>query len=298
MKTSIVEGQRRLALLWGSGSFLALLVLVVETYGKVWGSFAPEAFGWFSLMVVPTLTLIVGSVVAEQTKATPSTLEATPLAFWLTFGVAVTYLVLVTIAVVAAAWDDRPISVLKTSSLWLLPLQAVIVGFIVFSGRLRRREVILSREDAGSHIFISYSRSDAGYAKRLAGGLEHEGFAVWNDNRISLGTSWPRVIQEQLDQSSAVIVLMTPRAYQSEWVQNELSRAKRKQKAIFPLLLEGKEPWLSVESTQYLDVTDGRLPPRAFYELLAKAISRRASSTPSASQAPISINDPERHKTE
>jgi len=48
--------------------------------------------------------------------------------------------------------------------------------------------------------------------------LEHEGFAVWTDNRISLclslGTSWPRVIQEQLDQSSAVIVLMTTRAYQ------------------------------------------------------------------------------------
>jgi hypothetical protein len=35
-------------------------------------------------------------------------------------------------------------------------------------------------------------------------------------------------------------VLMTPRAYQSEWVQNELSRAKRKQKAIFPLLLRAK----------------------------------------------------------
>src|ERR1700747_1041103 len=81
MKMSIVAGQRRLALLWGGGSFLALFVLVVETYGKVWGSLAPEAFGWFFLMVVPTLTLIVGSVVAEQTKATPSTSEVTPLAF-------------------------------------------------------------------------------------------------------------------------------------------------------------------------------------------------------------------------
>jgi hypothetical protein len=112
-----------------------------------------------------------------------------------------------------------------------------------------------------------------------------------------LGTSWPRVIQEQLDQSSAVIVLMTPRAYQSEWLQNELSRAKRKQKAIFPLLLEGEEPWLSVESTQYLDVTNGRMPPRAFYELLDGVISRRAS-TPSASQPPISVSDPLREKTD
>jgi hypothetical protein len=248
-------------------------------------------------MVLPTLTLIVGSVVAEQTKATPSTSEVTPLAFWLAFWVSVTYLAFVTIAVVAAAWGDKPISVLKTSSLWFFPLQALIGGFIVFSGRLRRREVIRSREGGESHIFISYSRSDAGYAKKLAETLEHEGFAVWNDNRISLGTSWPRVIQEQLDQSSAVIVLMTPRAYQSEWVQNELSRAKRKQKPIFPLLLEGKEPWLSVESTQYLDVTNGRMPPRAFYELLDEVISRRPS-TASASQPPISVSDPLREKTD
>jgi len=289
MKMSIIEGRRRLALLWGSGSFLALLVLIVEIYGKVWGSVAPEAFGWCLLMVMPSLILIAGSVVAEQAQKKPSRPEAMSLAFWLTFWVSVSYLAFVTVAVVAAAWGEKPISVLKTSSLWLLPLQALIGGSIMFGGRLRRREVIRSRESG-------YSRSDAGYAKKLAQALEDEGFAVWNDYRIGLGTSWPRVIQEQLDDSSAVIVLMTPRAYQSEWVQNELSRAKRKQKAILPLLLEGVEPWLSVESTQYLDVTDGRLPPRAFYELLAKAVSGRVASI--SSGTPISTNDAQREKTE
>jgi hypothetical protein len=296
MKLSIIEGRCGIALLWGSGLFVALLVLIVEIYGKVWGSVAPEAFGWCLLMVMPPLTLIAGSVVAERAQKTPSRPQVMSLAFWLTFWVSVSYLALVTVTEVAAAWDDKPISVLKTSSLWLLPLQALIGGSIMFGGRLRRHEVIRSEKGGGSHIFISYSRSDAGYAKKLAQALEDEGFAVWNDYRIGLGTSWPRVIQEQLDDSSAVIVLMTPRAYESEWVQNELSRAKRKQKAIFPLLLEGVEPWLSVESTQYLDVTDRRLPPRAFYDLLAKAISSRVSSTPSG--VPISTNDAQREKTE
>jgi hypothetical protein len=297
MKNSIVEGQWRLVLLWGVGSFVALLVLVVEVYGRVWGSVAPQAFGWCLLTVVPTLTLTVGSMVAGQTKETPSSSGITPLAFWLTFWVSIAYLALVTIAVVAAAWDDQPISVLKTWSLWLLPLQVLIGGFIVSSGRVQRRAMIQSREAGGPPIFISYSRSDAGYAKKLAQALEREGFTVWNDDRIALGTSWPRVIQEQLDQSGAVIVLMTPRAYQSEWVQNELNRAKRKQKAIFPLLLEGEEPWLSVESTQYLDVTDGRLPPKAFYERLAGIVSRRAP-TPSASQSSLPANEAPREKTE
>lgn len=136
MKISIVTGQRRLAILWGAGSFLGLLVLVIETYGKVWGSLAPEAFGWFLPMVVPTLTLIVGSVVAEQTKEIPSTSEVTPLAFWVTFWVSAAYLTFITVAVISTAWDDTPISVLKTSSLWLSPLQALVGGSIgVFFGR-------------------------------------------------------------------------------------------------------------------------------------------------------------------
>jgi hypothetical protein len=150
---------------------------------------APEAFGWFLLMLVPTLALIVGSVVAEETKATASTWEVTPLAFCLTFWVSVTYLAFVTIAVVAAAWGEKPISVLKTSSLWLLPLQALIGGFILFRSRLRRREVIRSREGGGSHIFISYSRSDAGYAKKLAETLEHEDSSFGT----TTGSAWGQV---------------------------------------------------------------------------------------------------------
>jgi hypothetical protein len=62
---------------------------------------------------------------------------------------------------------------------------------------------------------------------------------------------------------------MTKNAYQSEWVQNELSRAKRKNKPIFPLLLNGDEPWLTVETTQYADVRDGSLPPIRFFSRLA-----------------------------
>ena len=123
MKMSIIEGRRRLAFLWGSGSFLALLVLIVEIYGKVWGSVAPEAFGWCLLMVMPSLILIAGSVVAEQAQKKPSRPEAMSLAFWLTFWVSVSYLAFVSVAVVAAAWDEKPILVLKTSSPWLLPLQ-------------------------------------------------------------------------------------------------------------------------------------------------------------------------------
>jgi hypothetical protein len=129
-----------------------------------------------------------------------------------------------------------------------------------------------------SHIFISYSHHDRDYATRLAAALEQEGFSVWIDDRIDYGTHWPLVIQEHLDGCHAFVVVMTPRSLQSEWVQNELSRAKSKGKSIFPLLLEGDDTWLSVQATQHVDVRNGQMPPPRFYEGLARVAPRESSS--------------------
>jgi hypothetical protein len=53
----------------------------------------------------------------------------------------------------------------------------------------------------------------------------------------------------------------------------ELQRAKRKLKPIFPMLLEGDEPWLSIESTQFYDVRGARFPDTKFYSALKRVVS-------------------------
>lgn len=126
-----------------------------------------------------------------------------------------------------------------------------------------------------SHIFISYSHYDSDYAHRLADTLQASGFDIWIDARIDYGSQWPLMIQEQLDSCQAFLLIMTPRSFASGWVQSELQRASRKQKTIFPLLLEGEEPWLSVESTQYYDVRGGALPDAKFYSALEKVVPRQ-----------------------
>jgi uncharacterized caspase-like protein len=133
-----------------------------------------------------------------------------------------------------------------------------------------------------SHIFISYSHLDRAYAHALATSLQ-DAFTVWIDDRIDYGETWPHVIQENLDKAAVVVVVMTPRAYDSPWVQNELNRATRKGKPVIPLLLEG-EPWLAVEARQYVDVTGGRMPPAEFRDRLQKAL---ASSAPAGDAAPM-----------
>jgi len=117
-----------------------------------------------------------------------------------------------------------------------------------------------------SSVFISYSHKDSDYAHKLALTLEHQGISVWIDDRIDYGTQWPNVIQENLDNSTAVIVIMTPRSYQSQLVQNELTRAQDNGKPIFPLLLDSDKPFLAVQTIQYVDVRDGNLPPQRFFD--------------------------------
>ena len=128
------------------------------------------------------------------------------------------------------------------------------------------------------HIFISYSRRDTEYAHRLADDLQNRGFDTWIDARIDYGSQWPHELQKQLDSCEAFILVMSPSSFASEWVQSELQRAKRKAKPIFPLLLEGDEPWLSVESTQYYDVRGGLLPDDRLYAALKKVISASQDS--------------------
>lgn len=124
------------------------------------------------------------------------------------------------------------------------------------------------------HIFISYSHNDSDYAHKLAENLQKIGFEAWIDERLDYGSQWPQELQKQLDSCSAFIVIMSPRSYESDWVQSELQRARRKSKPIFPMLLEGDEPWLSVESTQYYDVRGEVLPDPEFYSDLRTDMAR------------------------
>ena len=83
------------------------------------------------------------------------------------------------------------------------------------------------------HIFISYSHKDKEYVHKLQETLQQEGFEVWIDDRIDYGTEWPKVIQENLDNCIVFIVVMSKNAYESDMVQNEVTRAREKKKQTF-----------------------------------------------------------------
>lgn len=126
-----------------------------------------------------------------------------------------------------------------------------------------------------SYIFISYSHEDRDYVRGLVRELHHERFRVWLDERIDYGEHWPRVIEKKVDECSAFVVVMTQYSYESEWVQKELTRAESERKPILPLLREGKL-WFALQTTQYVDVSDGAFPSSDFYERLSEYVQRQA----------------------
>lgn len=121
------------------------------------------------------------------------------------------------------------------------------------------------------HVFISYSHKDKAYTQQLKEALLKNGFEVWIDEHIDYGDEWPKIIQQHLDGCDAFIVVMSKNSFESDMVQNEVTRAREKKKNIFPLLLSG-DAWLIFQAKQYADVRDGSLPTEKFYENLAKAV--------------------------
>ncbi|GGM37096.1 WD40 repeat domain-containing protein [Dactylosporangium sucinum] len=89
------------------------------------------------------------------------------------------------------------------------------------------------------YVFISYSRADSHYAKALAGHLMGSGLDVWYDDELRNGDDWRRVVRQRVESCDAFVVVMTPSAEVSEWVNWEIDWAVAAGRPIRPVLLEG-----------------------------------------------------------
>ncbi len=102
--------------------------------------------------------------------------------------------------------------------------------------------------------FFSYCREDSEFALKLAEDLKAAGAHVWIDQRdIEPGTPWPRAVEEALEGSPRMVVLLSPAAVSSNNVLNEISRALRKGKKVLPALFFDCEIPLQLELIQYID---------------------------------------------
>lgn len=92
-----------------------------------------------------------------------------------------------------------------------------------------------------NHVFVSYAREDAtNFAGRLVKKLAHNGIKAWNDKNMRPGVPFGRVLEQAIDESFAMVALISGAALDSHWVRCEWCYAlSKKNITIIPVVVPG-----------------------------------------------------------
>jgi hypothetical protein len=75
-------------------------------------------------------------------------------------------------------------------------------------------------------VFISHSSKDTPIARQLARRLSEAGLRVWiPEDEILPGDNWAKKVGQALEESDLMVVLVTPHAFESEWLKEEIQYA-------------------------------------------------------------------------
>ena len=116
-------------------------------------------------------------------------------------------------------------------------------------------------------VYLSHAHSDERLAERVSRILEDAGLQVWDATReIMPGDNWAATLGNALQESQAMVVLVTPNAMRSNWVRWEIEYALgqiRFRERLIPVVagdpddLEKEDvPWI-LRRLKVINLTDG-----------------------------------------
>jgi hypothetical protein len=142
---------------------------------------------------------------------------------------------------------------------------------------------LLAEAAFDAKVFLSYAREDAEFAVKLEKDLFLFGFDVWIDQgSLRVGDNWPDKIKEAIDESQAVVVILSPNVEPTSWVHQEVDRAQKKKKLLVPVVYQaGELPAHLAEKFGTIEYGKlfGRKYKAALYQL-AGVIKERFASEP------------------
>jgi TIR domain len=89
-----------------------------------------------------------------------------------------------------------------------------------------------------SHLFLSYSRRDAGYVDRLTADLHAAGYDTWVDRQgIAGGEQWRREIVNAIQSASLFVLFLSPNSARSDNVRKEIDLAEAARVKLLPVAI-------------------------------------------------------------
>jgi hypothetical protein len=94
-----------------------------------------------------------------------------------------------------------------------------------------------------AEIFLSYSRANEEFMHRLNRDLIKAGFSVWVDQTgLERGSpGWKAKIQKEIERARCLVVVLSPEAKGSRWVEREISYAEAFDRPILAVLAKGNK---------------------------------------------------------
>ena len=134
-------------------------------------------------------------------------------------------------------------------------------------------------------VFISHSHADAPLAARVSEALQRSGLDVWDtDLHVLPGDNWAAEVARALEESEAMVVLLTRDAISSPYVRREMEYAlgaKRYSNRLIPVAVGDRDrlpsheiPWI-VRQLPWVELP-GPESGDADVELIADAIRSHA----------------------
>ena len=99
-------------------------------------------------------------------------------------------------------------------------------------------KALFTKHESGLDVFISYSSKQSDVAQEVFDYITRSGYSCWMaPNSIPTGSNYQEEIPAALNQISSLVLLLTPDATKSRWVQKEVGTAIGADKRIYPFQL-------------------------------------------------------------
>ena len=90
-----------------------------------------------------------------------------------------------------------------------------------------------------AHVYLSYSRQDTSFVDLIEVDLNDQGHVVWRDSsKIRQGEDWAAAIAEALEDTYAMVIVLSNNALNSEWVLQEIESARDLDKSVVLTIIE------------------------------------------------------------